>query len=43
VWSAVANAPVSPVYTDPVRLGGMVVKVDIDAREIEPLHVETHR
>ena len=40
--SAVANAPVSPVYTDPVRLGGMVIKVNIDAREIMPLRVETY-
>ena len=40
--SAVANAPVSPVYTDPVRFGGTVVKVNIDAREIAPSRVETH-
>ena len=38
-----ANAPVSPVYIDPVRLGGTVVKVNIDAREIAPSRVETHR
>ena len=43
VQSAVANAPVSPVYTNPVGLGGTVVKVDIDTREIKPLHIEMHR
>ena len=42
-WLAVANAPVSSVYTNPVRLGGMVVKVSIDAREIAPLRIEIHR
>jgi len=43
VQSAVANAPVSPVYTNCVGLGSTAMKVNIDTREIKPLHIEMHR
>ena len=33
----------STIYTNPVRLGDTVVKVNIDTREIMPLYVEMHR
>ena len=36
--SAVANAPVSHVSPDPLGLAGTVMKVDIDAREVDPRH-----
>ena len=40
--SAVDNAPVSPVSPDPLGPAGTVVKVDIDAREVGPLGIDTH-
>ena len=36
------HAPVPPVSPDPPGLGGMFVKVDIDAREGKPLGVDMH-
>jgi len=40
--SAVDNALVSPVSPDPLGPAGMVVKVDIDAREVGPPGIDTH-
>lgn len=39
VWSASANAPVSP---EPLGLANVVVNIGTDAREVEPSGVDTH-
>ena len=41
--SSVGNAPVSPTSSDPLRLTGTVMKVDIDTKEVGPPGVDTHR
>jgi len=40
-WPAMANAPVSPVYPDALGLAGTVVSPNTDAREVDPLGVDT--
>ena len=41
MWPAMANAPVSPVYPDALGLTGTVVSPNTDAREVDPLGVDT--
>jgi hypothetical protein len=41
--SAAANAPLSPMSPDPLRLAGTVVKVDIDVKGVRPQGVDMHR
>jgi len=40
---AVGNTPVSPVSPNPLGLAGMVVKVDIDVKEVGPPGIDMHR
>ena len=39
---SVGNAPVSPTSPDPLRLAGMVMKVDIDVKEVGPSGIDTY-